>query len=186
MFQSPPTASQERRPMSPFYFSWPLGLLAFIAVTLLSALLLVGVRRLRVRRRELHMAEARREFHLRREWLEVRFLTLASSSGMPRYGQPASPGRRDHPIQGHRRRRHGGRPGSQQAASRHGRIPVRRPHLGDYGASHLQSESGRDHSTLPARVGGRRGLTMQVFIRAPWSCPAIQGLWPTNPVSLPL
>ena len=30
------------------------------------------------------LAQARSSFHLRREWLEVRFLTIVSNSGMPR------------------------------------------------------------------------------------------------------
>ena len=70
--------------MSQFPFSWLVGLLVLTAVAVLSVVLTIGMRRLRVRRRELWMAAARREFHLRREWLEVRFLALASSSGLPR------------------------------------------------------------------------------------------------------
>lgn len=40
--------------------------------------------RWKVHRAEAQMARARQSFHRRREWLEARFLTLASQSGKPR------------------------------------------------------------------------------------------------------
>ena len=40
--------------------------------------------RWRQHRREQRLIQARRDFHRRREWLEARFVTLASQSGKPR------------------------------------------------------------------------------------------------------
>jgi hypothetical protein len=70
--------------MFPFPFSTQS---AFSAALVLAVGAVVGflvIRRLRARRRESLMAEARKTFHLRREWLEARFVALASSSGRPR------------------------------------------------------------------------------------------------------
>jgi hypothetical protein len=54
-----------------------------------AAILLVGLTtaalvRLRVLGRQLPLEQAKRLFHLRREWLEARFFTMAASSGKPR------------------------------------------------------------------------------------------------------
>lgn len=54
-----------------------------------AAILLVGMTtaallRLRVLGRQLPLEQAKRLFHLRREWLEARFFTMAASSGKPR------------------------------------------------------------------------------------------------------
>ena len=60
---------------------------AIITVVVLTFCLLaiVVLVRFRARRRQyLNMANARAMFHQRREWLEARFLTEASSSGRPR------------------------------------------------------------------------------------------------------
>ena len=53
-----------------------IGLLAIAACCVVPLLLR--------RRRERRFAEARKLFQIRREWLEARFLTLASQSGKPR------------------------------------------------------------------------------------------------------
>jgi hypothetical protein len=70
--------------MSQFYLSMLLGLLGLILLIAMAAVSYAAVGRLRAKRRESRMAEARRSFQLRREWLEADFLTLASSSGRPR------------------------------------------------------------------------------------------------------
>lgn len=57
-----------------------------IAAAVLAALALafwLGARR-RHQRAEAELADARQLFHRRREWLEAKFLTLASQSGKPR------------------------------------------------------------------------------------------------------
>lgn len=59
-----------------------------IGIAIATALLIaagVGMgRRRRSRRAEAELANAKRLFHQRREWLEARFLTLAGKSGKPR------------------------------------------------------------------------------------------------------
>jgi hypothetical protein len=59
-----------------------LGLVALIAVVSAAAILLCRPRQ--AGRQEKALARARREFHLRREQLEAKFLTRASESGKPR------------------------------------------------------------------------------------------------------
>jgi hypothetical protein len=59
-----------------------LGLAALIAIVSTAAVLLWRPRR--AGRQEKSLARARREFHLRREQLEAKFLTRASESGKPR------------------------------------------------------------------------------------------------------
>jgi len=54
-----------------------------------AAILLVGLTtaallRLRVAGKQLPLERAKQLFHLRREWLEARFFTMAASSGKPR------------------------------------------------------------------------------------------------------
>lgn len=70
--------------MSQFQLSMLLGLLGLIVLTGMVTVVYGALCRLRAKRRESRMAEARRGFQLRREWLEAHFLTLASSSGRPR------------------------------------------------------------------------------------------------------
>jgi hypothetical protein len=60
-----------------------LGLAALIAIVSAAAFLLWQPRR-RAGRHEKALARARREFHLRREQLEAKFLTRAGESGKPR------------------------------------------------------------------------------------------------------
>jgi hypothetical protein len=56
-----------------------------VALLAISGVVIVGMARLRARRRRhTDMANARSQFHLRREWLEAKFLTEASNSGRPR------------------------------------------------------------------------------------------------------
>ena len=55
-----------------------------VAVTLVVVLAALTGPLIRDRRRENQLRRARSLFHLRREWLEARFLTLASQSGLPR------------------------------------------------------------------------------------------------------
>ncbi|MFT5527057.1 MAG: hypothetical protein ACI9HK_005039 [Pirellulaceae bacterium] len=57
-------------------------LLGIAIVALIAACLIVPV--LRRRRDENNLIKARQLFQLRREWLEARFVTLASQSGKPR------------------------------------------------------------------------------------------------------
>jgi len=59
-----------------------LGLAVLIAIVSAAAFLLLRPRR--TGRQEKSLARARREFHLRREQLEAKFLTRASESGKPR------------------------------------------------------------------------------------------------------
>src|SRR3954463_10520550 len=54
------------------------------AVILLTGLVTAALLRLRVAGRQMPLEHAKRLFHLRREWLEARFFTMASSSGKPR------------------------------------------------------------------------------------------------------
>jgi hypothetical protein len=54
------------------------------AVILLTGLVTAALLRLRVAGRQMPLEQAKRLFHLRREWLEARFFTMASSSGKPR------------------------------------------------------------------------------------------------------
>lgn len=61
---------------------WGITTAATCAVVLL--VLAYAIHRGRVAWRESRFQAARRNFHLRREWLEARFLTLASKSGKPR------------------------------------------------------------------------------------------------------
>jgi hypothetical protein len=54
-----------------------------------TAILLIGLStaallRLRVAGRQMPLEKAKQLFHLRREWLEARFFTMAASSGKPR------------------------------------------------------------------------------------------------------
>ena len=60
------------------------GLFVLLTLALAAVVSVVVYRRVRARQREALLAAVRRQFHLRREWLEARFLTLASSSGRPR------------------------------------------------------------------------------------------------------
>ncbi len=62
--------------------AWWITAVAVGAVLLCVAA--VGWRPLRARLREKQLARARRDFHLQRERLEAKFLTLASRSGKPR------------------------------------------------------------------------------------------------------
>lgn len=59
------------------------GALAMILI-LAGAVVLMMKRRKFGGRSSLRLADARQRFHRRREWLEARFLTLASQSGKPR------------------------------------------------------------------------------------------------------
>ena len=63
-----------------FAYWWLVVLIALMAAVAGACLL----PRWRQHRRELHLQQARRDFHRRREWLEARFVTLASQSGKPR------------------------------------------------------------------------------------------------------
>jgi hypothetical protein len=51
---------------------------------LLAGLATAAALRLRTTGRQLPLEQAKHLFHLRREWLEARFFTMASSSGKPR------------------------------------------------------------------------------------------------------
>jgi hypothetical protein len=67
---------------------WWIGGLALTAAMLVAAALLVWLRsraaRGRAGRGRRGLKQARQEFHRRREWLEAKFLKLASQSGRPR------------------------------------------------------------------------------------------------------
>jgi hypothetical protein len=51
---------------------------------LLVGLTTAALLRVRIAGRQLPLEQAKRLFHLRREWLEARFFTMAGSSGKPR------------------------------------------------------------------------------------------------------
>ncbi len=57
---------------------------AALGTIALSALLVVLLRHLYRQRQTKRLSQAKGEFHLRREWLEADFLTIASGSGKPR------------------------------------------------------------------------------------------------------
>ena len=65
-----------------------MGFLAKLGLTLAAsvaaALALVGYRHRSARQQEIRQRRARQEFLLRREWLEARFLQMASARGLPR------------------------------------------------------------------------------------------------------
>lgn len=68
--------------MSHWQLLLSLGLAALGTLTVMVVCLIA--RRFRTMQRESRLAAAKREFHVRREWLEAHFLTLASSTGRPR------------------------------------------------------------------------------------------------------
>ena len=57
---------------------------AVVVMAIFGFLFVFVVPTLRQRRNEQRCAEARRQFYLRREWLEAEFLTAANASGKPR------------------------------------------------------------------------------------------------------
>ena len=59
-------------------------LAAVVGVAVAAWLAFAAWQRWSIRRAELEIQSARQLFHRRREWLEARFLTLASQSGKPR------------------------------------------------------------------------------------------------------
>jgi hypothetical protein len=65
-----------------FSTGWVFALTAAVLGSLVGILVLWP--RWRQLRREQRLHNARQAFHLRREWLEARFLSLASQSGRPR------------------------------------------------------------------------------------------------------
>jgi len=58
--------------------------LVVASVILIVGFAVAGMLRLRFGRRRIPLEQAKQLFHLRREWLEARFFTQASSSGKPR------------------------------------------------------------------------------------------------------
>lgn len=65
------------------WFWFGTGVVAVAAVFAGTGLFLAS-KRWQVKRHRQRLAKQREEFHRRREWLEARFLTLASRSGRPR------------------------------------------------------------------------------------------------------
>lgn len=61
-----------------------LVVVAFVVASVGSAITVAWVRLRRGGRRRIQLERARQHFHLRREWLEVQFLSLASQTGKPR------------------------------------------------------------------------------------------------------
>ncbi len=62
---------------------WMIGVLVAVVGTTATWYFLVRPRR-RLQLEKAQFQSARRQFPLRREWLEARFLTLATQSGLPR------------------------------------------------------------------------------------------------------
>jgi hypothetical protein len=58
--------------------------LTVASVILVAGFTLAGMLHARRTGRQLSFEEAKQNFHLRREWLEARFFTIASQSGKPR------------------------------------------------------------------------------------------------------
>ncbi len=62
------------------WWLWP----TVAGLILVAGFAIAGLLRLQVRPRTISLEQAKQRFHLRREWLEARFFTLASASGKPR------------------------------------------------------------------------------------------------------
>lgn len=64
--------------------TWGNGLLLICVASSVALIIAFTLGRVALRRRRLQLQHAYDLFHLRREWLEAHFVTLASNSGRPR------------------------------------------------------------------------------------------------------